>query len=224
MVFTSSLVALGDTTEIGVATEEDLSKHCGTFTSLYEKTKYDSHIITQKLIDEQNAPITIAMPGAVFGENDHSTLGDSIKQIIRGTLLGIPTIDTKKNHIHVEDVAQGIILCLEKGKTGPYLLTGPVENNITSAEFFEKVAKIGGFTLPERKLTKGAIWMAVQLYSLKQFLTGKRQFVSRELLKVMKANAQTTNEKAVKELGFSPKPLEERIKQTVEWYKKKYGK
>ena len=45
VVFTSSLVALGDTSKMGVATEEDLSEHCGTFTSLYEKTKYDSHII-----------------------------------------------------------------------------------------------------------------------------------------------------------------------------------
>jgi len=33
-----------------------------------------------------------------------------------------------------------------------------------------------------------------------------------------------TNEKAVKELGYTPKPLDERIKQTIEWYKKKYKK
>jgi len=142
VVFTSSLVAIGDTTEMGIATEQNLSNHCGRFTSLYEKTKHDSHKIAQKLIDEQNAPITIAMPGGVFGENDHSTLGDSIRQLVQGKLLGIPTLQTKVNLIHVEDVANGIILCIEKGKVGPYLLTGPIENNLTNAEFITKVAEI----------------------------------------------------------------------------------
>ncbi len=207
IVFTSSLVAIGDTTKIGIASEQDLSNHCGTFTSLYEKTKHDSHKIAQKMIDEQNAPITIAMPGAVFGENDHSALGSSMRQLVQGRLMGIPTLLTKKNLIHVEDVAEGIILCLENGKAEPYLLTGPIENNLTDAEFISKVAEFGDLTLPKQKLTKGAISLAVMLYGIKQFLTGKRQFVSRELFNVMKMNLQMTNEKAVKESGICSKTI-----------------
>lgn len=62
----------------------------------------------------------------------------------------------------------------------------------------------------------------MKLYRLKEILTGKKQLVSKESIRTLLMNFACSNEKAVKELGFSPKPLDIRIKQTIEWYKKKF--
>ena len=222
VVYTSSVFAIGDTTEMGVANESDLARHSGKFGSLYEKTKHEAHYVAQKLIDENGAPITIAMPGVVFGEDCHSDIGDVIEELVTKKLVGLLAIDTKMNYIHVEDVAQGIILCLEKGKPEPYIISGPIENNLTIIEFTEKLAKIGDLELPKRTFSKGALSFAVKLYRLKEILTGKKQSVNKEMFRILLANYACSNEKAVKELGFSPKPLDIRIKQTIEWYKKKF--
>ncbi len=222
VVYTSSVAAIGDTKEMGIANESDLARHSGKFGSIYEKTKYEAHYVAQKLIDENGAPITIAMPSFVFGEDCHSALGDAIEQLVTKKLIGLVAVDTKFNYIHVEDVAQGIILCLEKGKPEPYIISGPLENNLTFIEFMKKIAKIGNLELPKRTLSKGALSFAVKLYRLKEILTGKKQFVNKEMFRTVLTNLAFSNEKAVKELGFSPKPLDIRIKQTIEWYKKKF--
>ena len=224
IVYTSSVIAIGDIKKMGIANESDLARHSGNYiySGIYEKTKYEAHYVAQKLIDENGAPITIAMPSVVFGEDCHSAVGDTIEELVTKKLFGLLAIDTKLNYIHVEDVAQGIILCLEKGKPEPYLISGPLENNLTFTEIMEKLAKIGDLELPKRTLSKGALSFAVKLYRLKEILTGKKQSVNKEMFRIMLTNLPLSNEKAVKELGFSPKPLDIRIKQTIEWYKKKF--
>jgi len=223
IVYTSTIGTLGDTTKCGIANEESIKDHCGTFTSLYEKTKYEAHLFAEKLIEENGAPITIGMPGAVFGENDHSNIGESLSQLATGTLIGIPIIPGKINFIHVKDVANGLILCLEKGKNESYIIAGPEENNLSYEEFFLKAAELGGVDPPKRRLGMGLLSILEKFYRVKGFLTGKRQLISPEVLENFKIKLTVTNKKAVRELGFNPLPLETTLKQTMEWYKEKYG-
>ncbi len=221
IVYVSTVGIFGNTTKVGLAKESDIEQS-EEVDVLYIHSKQDAHNYVQKLIDERNAPITIAMPGAVFGKEDHSVLGELLEQLVTGKLLGLIDSDSRLNYVHVEDVAMGIVLCLEKGKNEPYIINGPPKNNLTAKDFTIKAAELGGLELPKNRFSVNMTEKIEIFYRLMGKITGKHQFINKELIQTFYGTIETTNEKAVKELGFNPRPLDERIQQTIDWYKQTY--
>jgi dihydroflavonol-4-reductase len=219
IIYTSSIVALGDTKYIGIADETSINKHCGSFASLYEKTKYEAHLIAQKFINENDAPITIAMPAIIFGEYDKNVIGTFFHQLAKGGFNIMSKVPTKMNFNHVQDLVEGFLLCLEKGKKGPYILSGPVENNLSVSKLIEMAARLGNLKKPNLYFGKKMLTFGEKLYRIRGLLTRKWQSINKESIATSLINFEVTNEKAVRELGYSPKPIEERVKQTIEWYK-----
>ncbi len=224
IVYVSSIVVFNDTTPFGVASEKDLGNYAKPCWTLYGQTKRDAHIYAQKLIDEKHAPIVIAMPSMVFGEDDHSVTDAFLKQIVQGTLMGQIQFKVSENFNYVTDVAQGIVLCLEKGTPGPYIIGGPPENNLNPSTFLEKCAQAGGYQLPKRSFSVRALSIFEKFYRLRGAITGKYETVNAELIKMNYSNLQVSNAKAVRELGYQPRPIEEGIQRTMAWYKQKYDK
>ncbi len=216
IVFTSSVQALGSTTKL--ADEEYVSERIPQYATLYERTKYETHMKVLKLIKEQGAPITIGMPTAVFGLDDPSDLGTSVRDMIRGTLFALPHTEAKINFIHVEDTAEGLVLCLEKGKREAYLLGGPEENTMSLEEFFRRMAKLGGIDPPKRTVSLKTMVVLEKFYRIKGFLTRKRQVFNPEVIANFKFSSTVSCEKAFRELDYKPKPIETRMKETMEYY------
>lgn len=222
IVYVSSIAVYGDTSFADMACEDDLSEFKSPCKALYIQTKREAHLYAQKLIDEHSAPIVIAMPSVVYGENDHSAVGGFLKDLVTGNLLGNMSIDITCNYNYVGDVAKGIVLCLEKGQCEPYILGGPAENNINPVDFLKKAAEYGGYEIPDRNLSLGLLKFVEKIYRIKGWITGKQQLVNKELLDVFTTNFRVTNEKAVENLGYSTIPLEEGIKRTMDWYIENY--
>ncbi len=224
IVYTSTVAVLGDTTPYGVATEENIAGYAYPCLALYNITKREAHLYAQQLVDQKQAPIVLAMPSVVFGEGDHSAVGDFFQDLAAGTALGLPKLNIKYNFNYVGDVAAGILLCLDKGKPGPYFIAGPEANNLNPTDFYVRAAELGSLPVPKRRVSLGLLRVAEILYRLKGALTNKHQKVNAETLDGFKLNWQVTNAKAVRELGYTTRPLDEGIRLTIEWYKQKYGK
>ena len=124
IVYTSTANVLGNThgDVVGEAHVRDLAEG---FYSYYDLTKYQAHELARARIAD-GAPILIAMPGGVYGPNDHSEAGGVLAQAYAGKLRYIALGDIGLSWIYVHDVADGIVRILDQGRVGEsYILSGP---------------------------------------------------------------------------------------------------
>ncbi len=122
IIYTSTVNVFGDTK--GEFVDETYFND-GPFLTEYDRTKWLAHYKVAVPLMEKGAPITIVMPGPVYGPGDQSIIADVMRMFYRGFPI-IPGPDTVLTFTHVEDVAEGHLLALEKGRIGEtYILTGP---------------------------------------------------------------------------------------------------
>ena len=70
------------------------------------------------MIAEEDLPCVIVQPGGVYGPDDHSAIGKTISDFVAGRMPLLPFPDLGMNMVHVDDVADGILLALDKGVAG----------------------------------------------------------------------------------------------------------
>ena len=86
------------------------------FTSYYEETKLEAHRIVNRMIAEQSLPAIIVQPGGVYGPGDTSQVADLLQEFFAGKLPLLPFPEFGICMTHVEDIAGGIRLALDKGR------------------------------------------------------------------------------------------------------------
>jgi len=210
VVYISTVGAFGNTH--GKIVDETFEHPGEGFGSYYEETKYLAHQVAKRLIAD-GLPLTIVQPGGVYGPDDHSELGKLIKQMLRGRLPAIPFPDFGITMVHVEDVADGVLLALDKGEVGEsYVLGG---QNTTNRKMLEMAAKVAGKSAP--KLTMPTTPLKV----LKPFggLIGPVIGYPPNLGELVSASDGMTmfasHQKAVEQLGYAPRDLEATIRDTL---------
>jgi nucleoside-diphosphate-sugar epimerase len=181
------------------------------FLSCYDETKYLAHEIAKDRI-ARGAPILIAQPGGIYGPGDHSALGNFIDQTRRGRMKALTFPELGFNFGHVDDIAEGILLIHDKGKVGEtYVLGGELS---TAREFIGKVATLSGRKPPRVTIPGPLLKMAIPLGPLVGNFFGTPNL--REAIRsVDGATYWATDEKARRELGYSPRDLDAGLKVTL---------
>src|SRR5436190_15125295 len=125
VVYVSTVGAFGNTH--GEVVDETYEHPGREFTSYYEQTKYEAHQVAKRLIADEGLPCVIVQPGGVYGPDDHSAIGTQINQFLAGKMPLMAFPDLGMNMVYVEDVADGILLALDKGDPGEaYVLGGEI--------------------------------------------------------------------------------------------------
>jgi nucleoside-diphosphate-sugar epimerase len=212
LVYVSTVGAFGNTHHKVV---DESYEHPGKeFTSYYEETKLEAHRIAKQMIDEQGLTGVIVQPGGVYGPGDTSQVADLLEQFLAGKLPLLPFPELGICLTHVEDIAAGILLALDKGKVGEtYVLSGPVT---TMRDAIEVVAGISGRQAPKRALPTWVMKAMIPVGPLVGKLMGQPPNL-REL--VSSGDGVTfwaSHEKASRELGYAPRGMEEGMRQTLE--------
>ena len=115
---------------------------------------------------------------------------------------------------HVEDTAAGIVLALDKGVTGEtYVIAGPPT---TMREAIGILAKASGRKAPKRALPTALMKAMTPIGPLVGKLMGQPPNLRELISSADNVTFWATNEKAVRELGFDPRGIEEGIRQTLE--------
>ena len=152
IVYISTVGAFGNTH--GKVVDETYKHPGGEHTSYYEETKVQAHQIAQRLIDEEGLPCVIVQPGGVYGPGDHSALGTQMDQFLAGRMPMIAFPDLGLNMVYVDDVADGVLLALDKGQIGEsYVLGGQIT---TMREMIETLAKVSDRKAPKRAMPTAA--------------------------------------------------------------------
>jgi nucleoside-diphosphate-sugar epimerase len=114
VVYISTVGAFGNTRGQVV---DEAYEHPGTgYTSYYEETKVEAHRIAKRLTADEGLPCVIVQPGGVYGPDDHSAIGRQMNQFLAGKMPLIAFPELGFNMVHVDDVADGVLLALDKGK------------------------------------------------------------------------------------------------------------
>jgi nucleoside-diphosphate-sugar epimerase len=184
------------------------------FTSYYEETKLEAHKVVQRMIAERDLPATIVQPGGVYGPGDTSQVADLLEQFFAGKLPLMPFPELGICMTHVEDIAGGILLALDKGKLGDaYVISGPAT---TMREAVEMVAQVSGRKAPKRNLPTGLMKMMIPFGPVVGKVMGQPPNLRELITSGDNVTFWASYEKAERELGYSPRGMEEGLRQTLE--------
>ena len=211
VVYTSSIVALGDT---GGRVVDETYEHPGTsFTSYYEETKYQAHQLARRMIEEEGLPCVLIQPVGVYGPDDHSELGNLIGQYLSGRLPLIPFPDFGVGVVHVEDVADGILLALDKADPGEaYILGGALTTN---RELLQTAARVAGKERSARGMPSIVLRAIAPLGPVAGPLMGFPPNMSELVSSSDGVTFWGKHDKAIAELGYKPRGLEATIRDTL---------
>ena len=152
----------------------------------------------------------IVNPAEVYGPNDTSM---TTACNIRDFLKNYPCIACRGGTAitHVEDVADGIVKALEKGRSGErYILGG---DNLTIEELARLTLNIAGQNKPVLRLPNGLLVATVKMLERLRLpspvVPGVLDYATRFSF--------MSSEKAQKELGYKPRPAREVLAPVVEW-------
>jgi nucleoside-diphosphate-sugar epimerase len=210
-VYTSTLAVFSDTHG---RVPDETYRYDGPHLSAYDRTKWIAHYrVALPKIDE-GLPLTIVQPGLVYGPGDTSGMHTALVDLLRGRLPMTPG-RTAFCWGHIEDTARGHILAMEKGKPGEtYIISGPRHTFEYAFDLAASIAKVRAPLLHPGPRTMRA--MAATMSVAERFVTLPSAFTPEALRVLAGTTYFGSNEKAIRELGFSPRPLEEGMAQTLE--------
>ncbi len=213
IIYTSTVAVYGDTH--GYTPDETYSPPPCAFLTEYDRTKHMAHYHVAIPLIEQGAPITIVMPGGVYGPGDHSLIAQAMRLFYQGLFPVLPGPDFTITYAHVDDVAEGHILAYEKGLPGEtYHLAGPALSQRRAMRLW---AEITGKRAPLLYLP--ARWLK-PLIPIADFLANYLPVpavVSRDALAILDATYLARSDKAASQLGWHTRPLMDGFRETFEW-------
>ncbi len=212
IVWTSSIVTFGPT-PAGVVSDESMPRFTPKFLTEYEESKF--HAETEAMVwAQEGLPVVIVNPARVYGPgqlSEGNALAELINDYRHGRMPFLPNFGKNiGNYVLVDDVAEGQILAMERGRIGErYILGG---ENVSLKDFFGLIAKITDkkhFQMPLYK-TGPIIFGYIQLYLAKLF--GIYPRITPGWVRTFVTDWTYSIDKARRELGYCPVSLEEGLK------------
>ena len=215
IVYTSSVATLG-LNDNGTPSDETTSVSIEDMTGHYKRSKYLAEEEVKKLIKERSIPITIVNPSTPVGPRDikPTPTGRIVLDTIRGRMPAY--VDTGLNIVHVDDVANGHLLAMEKGEVGErYILGG---ENMTLASILEYICISQDMKPPTIQLPHNLVlpiaWFMERIASI----TGKEPQATVDSVKMSKKKMFFSSEKAKQKLGYQFRSGPEGLKDAINWF------
>ena len=216
VVHTSTAGALGPAKPHGTADESQLFRaaHLGI---AYINSKHEAESVAMR-VAAQGLPVVVVNPTFVLGPEDPDPSGTSNGLVRRLLLRRIPAyLDGGLNIVDVRDVARGHLLADEHGNEGERYLLGA--RNFTLKRLFADLSRIAQVPPPPLRLHGAAMLAAVEALEK----AGLPSPTSSDEVRSGMQWWTYRNEKAVRELGFAPRPHEETLEETVRWQQRELG-
>ena len=217
VVWTSTMLTFGPTPP-GVVGDEEMPRITDRYYTEYEETKTIAEKEALKAARE-GFPVVIVNPGRVFGPGQ-LTEGNSVATLIDDYDRGkVPVLLNRGvnvgNYVLVDDVVEGHIRAMEKGRIGQrYLLCG---ENVSLKEFFRAIDRVSGRRHFQVPLLKFAPLVFAHLQKKRAEWFHVYPQITPGWVKTFLVDWAYSSEKAKRELGYEFTPLEDGIRATYEW-------
>lgn len=216
IVHCSSVAALGLTSD-GSLADESTPAFEDTVVGIYKKSKYRGEQAVLALVRDEGIPAVIVNPAAPIGPRDikPTPTGRMIADAASGRMPAY--LDTGLCVVHVDDVAEGHVLALERGRIGErYILGG---ENLLLRDLLALVALSAGRAPPRIRLPIGLLWPVAMACEGIAHASGIEPLVTRDHLRMARKKMFFSSAKARRELGFSARPARAAIADAVAWFR-----
>jgi nucleoside-diphosphate-sugar epimerase len=201
-VYTSTVGVFGDT---GGRLVDETYRRGGPWLTAYDYTKWKAHYEVAEPMIRAGLPLVVVQPGVVYGPGDRSLVHHMLLLYLQRKLQVAPQ-RTAYCFAHVEDVARGHVLAMEKGVPGEsYILAGPMH---TFIEVFELAERVTGVPAPRwrpRPWVLRALASATGL--LESILPVPLPYRSETLRVIAGITYAASSAKAERDLGWTARPL-----------------
>lgn len=217
IVWTSTMVTLGTTRRDELA-DESRPRPSNVCLTTYEESKVEAERFAFERI-AAGCPLVIVNPARVYGPGQ-LTEGNALARLIddydRGRFpILLNNGGNVGNYAFVDDVAEGHLLAMERGRVGErYILGG---ENVSLREFFRLIDEVSGrrhFQFPIFR--PGALFFSWLQLKRAEWL-GTYPVITPGWVRTFLADWSFTTAKAESELGYRPTSLREGLKRTVDW-------
>jgi dihydroflavonol-4-reductase len=217
VIYTSSVATLALSSN-GKSCDE---ASCGCLEDMighYKRSKFLAEGLVQQLIEECDLPAVIVSPSTPVGPRDikPTATGRIILDAISGRIPAY--VNTGLNIVHVNDVAEGHKLALEKGTVGErYILGG---ENMSLREILKELAAINGHNPPRFRMPhSAAAVVACVSEACSRISGGGEPRVTRDGVKMARKYMFFSSGKARQDLGYHPRPVKEGLSEAVAWFR-----
>jgi dihydroflavonol-4-reductase len=182
----------------------------------YKKSK----VAAERLVEEMAAaglPVVLVSPSTPIGPRDikPTPTGRIIVEAAKGHMPAF--VDTGLNLVHVDDVAEGHVLALEKGRIGEtYILGG---QNATLKAMLGEIARLAGRSPPRIRLPRVPLYPLAYAAEAVARLTGREPFVTVDALEMSKQMMFFSSAKAERELGYRARPYKDALRDALDWFR-----
>jgi dihydroflavonol-4-reductase len=214
IVYTSSVATLKP---IEGASADETSRHDEhTVIGAYKLSKVVAERLVEKMVAEQGLPATIVSPSTPIGPRDirPTPTGRIIVEAATGKMPAF--VDTGLNLVHVDDVAEGHLLALDKGEIGErYILGG---EDVRLQQMLAVIAGLANRRPPRVKLPRGPLYPLAYAAETVARFTNKEPFITADALNMSKYRMFFSSDKAARALGYKARPYREGLADAMEWF------
>ncbi len=217
VIYTSTVGVLGlDGAADGTPADETCYADVAHLFGLYKRTKYVAeHEVLRAAA--QGAPVSLVLPTFPIGPGDTrpTPTGKVVLEFLNGRMPGF--VDTTFNVVHVDDLAAGHLLALERGLIGrSYIIGG---ENLAMGDFLGALARATGLPAPSLHVPRA---VALGVGGLSQLIEGRllrrEPSVALEAARMSTTNMMFSDARARNELGHMPRPTAEAISDSARWF------
>lgn len=184
--------------------------------TLYYKAKVAGDAALAAFVPEHGLRIVRVHPGWMWGPGDAgpTTAGQFALDFLARQIPGI--IDGGASLVDARDVAAAMVTAAERGAHGSaYLLGG---GYYALEEILQSLERVTGVAAPTRRLPHTLLMVVAWGMELVGRLTGGQVLITRDGVRSLHAKLQVCSDKAIRELGATFRPLDDTVRDTVNWY------
>jgi dihydroflavonol-4-reductase len=189
----------------------------GAVVGFYGKTKAEASALVMDAVKTRGLDASIVFPSGLCGPGDYA-MGHLTRLLLDASAGKFPAgIRGGFDAVDVRDVAHGIVLCADRGRRGEgYILGNCV---VSLREMFGAVHRLTGAREVRFMLPLWLAKLAVPLLEVYYRAKKRPPVFTKFALYNLTRNNDYSSEKARRELGYTTRPFEETIADTLAWLK-----
>ncbi len=211
LVHTSSVAAFGHVDDQALV--ETLPRAGVDSWINYERTKALAENLVREAVQRSEIDAVILNPAHIMGPGDRHNWTRLILLLDQNKLPGAPP--GSGAFADVRQVAAAHLAAWQTGRSGEsYLLGG---DYVSFLDLLRKLAARIGCAPPKRALPKGFLHFYSKCLELMADVTGKPPRLTPEGAALTSQHLRVDSAKAMAELGYAPTPLDDLVRDTVDW-------
>lgn len=216
LVYTSSVAVLGTTAD-GSPAHEQTPVSLSDMIGHYKRSKFLAEQAVHESARAHGLSYVVTNPSTPIGPRDirPTPTGRIIVDAATGKIPAF--VDTGLNVAHVDDVARGHLLALDKGADGQrYVLGG---EDLSLQRILQIVAHCLGRRPPRIRLPRRPLYPIALVAERLAAFTGKEPRITVDGLRMAAKHMYFSSAKAQRALGYAARPAEQAIADALQWFR-----